>query len=68
METDPRVLRMRELKREFDSWFARFRQLLPDPYTIEEENELVNVLARGRELQASLLAAIETITDPDDNS
>jgi len=68
METDPRALRMLELKREFDSWFARFRQLLSDPYTIDEESELVNVLARGRELQANLLAAIETITDSDDNS
>ena len=64
-----RQKRIRELKREFDRWFAEVKKLFPDAYTVEEEDELITLVHNGRAIQLNLLNMLESLDfDFDDNS
>jgi len=56
-----RQKRIRELKEQFDRWFAEMRNLFPDAYTVEEEDELIDLIHNGRAIQLNLLNIKETL-------
>lgn len=56
-----RQTRIRELKKQFDFWFAEMRNLFPDAYTVEEEEELIALIRSGRAIQLNLLNMLESL-------
>jgi hypothetical protein len=57
MGDNPRQQQIRQLKTDFDRWFDSYRKLIPDAYSVEEEEHLIDGLKTGRTLQGNLIDA-----------